>query len=220
MILVIDKSKRNAESLAEMLHYTGYITTGATPQEALSEISTLYRAVIIISPERLPDAREFNERIRSYVSNIPIFAVSDTEINPEDGFNGCFSKRELSSTIPTKITEYTEAIGLPAPGRYTLAGIDASADLATPTYFWTPLPLTKTETAILRALIRAYPLPFDSVKILKYAYRQSRLPEASNVRTHVSGINKKFKEITGRALVALIPGEGYAILTPELATAE
>ena len=43
------------------------------------------------------------------------------------------------------------------------------------------------------------------------------MPEESGIRTHISIMNKKFREITGRNLTVLTPGEGYRVLTPEIA---
>ena len=88
--------------------------------------------------------------------------------------------------------------------------------LKTPLYFGKPLPLTKTEAMILKTLIVTYPRPTSAKEVLKYAFKQNKTPEASNIRTHISVINKKFRAVAERNLIALTVGEGYVILTPEL----
>jgi DNA-binding response OmpR family regulator len=218
MILVIDKEKRAARNLSDALSYMGFISIGSTPSEALSEISTIYRAVIITSVEALPDAEDYVRRLRSYAKSVPIYAIFDS---PEGSkyshlFSASFKRGTYASRLAEGIIMHCDDNDLPPPGFYALAGIDISVDLRTPTYFFTPLPFTKTELMILRYLFRMYPNTVKSEKILKYAYRPSKRPDVANIRTHISIINKKFKEITGRNLVYQVFGKGYSILTPEV----
>lgn len=218
MILVIDKHKRAARNLSDAISYMGYISRGMTPAEALSEVSTLYRAVIITSVEALPDPEDYVGRIKSYVKGVPIFSICDRK----DGryahlFAESYLRGSFASVIMERIIDYCDGNDLPIPGHYALAGIDISADLGTPMYFYTALPFTKTEVMILRYLFRVYPRTVKAESILDYAYRPSKRPDAANIRTHISIINKKFKGITGRPLVYQVYGEGYGILTPEIA---
>ena len=81
MLLIISKQKRIASDIAETFRYMSILAYGATPSEALSEVSELYRAALIISPETLPDAADFVKRLRSYKSNLPIFAITDEEVD-------------------------------------------------------------------------------------------------------------------------------------------
>ena len=219
MILIVDKSRKNASSLADMFFYMGVLARGSTVGEAFSEISDIYRAVLIISPESFPDAEDFIKRLRTYNSTVPIFAVGNTQKDCSALFAHVFSSGTYASRIMAKILEYTLDHSLPQPGDYKLAGMDLSCDMATPTYFWTPLPFTKTEGMIIKYLIRTYPRPTSAEEILKYAYRESRTPDVSNIRTHISIINKKFRTLTGRNLLEMSFGKGYRILTPEVAEA-
>jgi hypothetical protein len=59
MILVISKNKKTALDIAEVFYFMGYPAYGTTPHGALSEISTLYRSVIIADPEAIPDDAKF-----------------------------------------------------------------------------------------------------------------------------------------------------------------
>lgn len=217
MILVVDKHRRAARNLSDALSYMGFISTGVTPSEALSEISTIYRAVIITSVEALPDAEDYVSRLKRYAQDVPIFAVFDSVDNKYSHlFAECFKRGGYASRLAEGIIRYCDDKDLSLPGHYALAGLDISVDLRTPTYFFTPLPFTKTELMILRYLFRIYPSTAKSEKILKYAYRPARRPDPSNIRTHISIINKKFKAITGRNLVYQMFGKGYSILTPEI----
>ena len=219
MILIIDKQKKIATSLSDAFFNMGILARGCTPNEALSEISEIYRAAIITSPELLADTREFTERMRSYASGVPLFAVVSQEDKEEFSplFASVFTKGSYASRIADEIIKYADENSLPVPSSYTLAGIDASSDLSSPTYFWTALPFTKTETMILRFLIRSYPTPVSAERILSYSYRPSRMPDIANVRTHVSIMNKKFRAITGRNIIEPVFSSGYRLLTPELA---
>ena len=216
MILIINKSKKDARSLAEIFHIMGVLAYAATPGEALSEISLQYSAVIVMNPSLLPAKEEYAARLRSY-AHIPIFAYCDTE-KPEDKitFDGVIKSSSYATSILSVISEYNYENGVKAPGIYRLAGIDASMTLKTPLYFGKPLPLTKTEAMILKTLIVTYPRPTSAKEVLKYAFKQNKTPEASNIRTHISVINKKFRAVAERNLIALTVGEGYVILTPEL----
>ena len=215
MILVIDKNKKNAVSVAEMFFYMGVIAKACTLSETFSEISNKYRAVVLLSTDSYPDAEDFIKRLRAYNVSMPIFAVGESEnINLPD-IATVFPYSAYASEILSKILKYTADNELPSPGDYKLAGLDLSCDAASPSYFWTPFPLTKTESMIVKYLIRSYPRPTSAEEILKYAYRESRVPESSNVRTHVSVINKKFRELTGRNLIDMTMGIGYSIITPE-----
>lgn len=216
MLLIISKSKKEARSAAEMFYYMGIISRGASPTEALSEISAFHSAVIIINPDGLSSPEDYCRRLRSY-AHVPIFAISETPTRTDSLiFDGILKRTSYASRIFKFISEYAYSNSLRAPGSYKLAGIDASVDISIPMYFDKPLPFTKTETMILRTLIATYPTPTPSEDILKYAFRESKAPELSNIRTHISVMNKKFREITGRNIITLSLGEGYRILTPEL----
>ena len=217
MILVIDKTKKNAVSVANMFFYMGVLTKAATLSEAFSEISNAYRAAVLLSPESYPDAEDFVRRLRSYNSTVPIFVIGEMNEAYAHSIACALPRSTYASEILSKILEYTAENNLPQPGDYKLAGVDLSCDMQTPSYFWTPFPLTKTEAMIVKYLIRTYPRPISSEEVLKYAYRESRTPESSNVRTHVSIINKKFRALTGRNLVEMSFGIGYRIMTPEVA---
>lgn len=216
MILIINKSKKDARGLADMFYFMGILTAATTPHEALSEISTSYRAALIMNPNTLADKEDFVRRLRSY-ADIPLFAITKTPDSLDEHlFDGIIKTSSYAAVAYRYIRNYTETNGFRNPGSYKLAGINASVELYAPMYFNKALPFTKTETMILRTLIKNYPNPTSSKEILKYAFRQTRLPDISNVRTHISVMNKKYRKITTRNVITLFPGEGYVILTPEV----
>ncbi|MBR2431373.1 MAG: winged helix-turn-helix domain-containing protein [Clostridia bacterium] len=221
MILVISKNKKTALDIAEVFYFMGYPAYGTTPHGALSEISTLYRSVIIADPEAIPDVDDYVRRLKGYASSVPVFAICSSEPSEKYAtiFVKTFKNGTFSPTLAASISEHLDLGGWDVIGDYRLSGIDASVRRGGVYYFSTRLGLTKTETMILRYLIRSYPTPRDAQHILTYAYRPSRCPETAGVRTHISIMNKKFRELTGKNLIASFPGQGYIILTPEIAQA-
>ena len=217
MVLIISTSKRKAQIINEIFYYMGVLSYAATPTEALSEISGVYRAALVLDPQDLPDTVSFISKLKSYASLIPIFAISDSNDYQKDVFDGNFKNSIYSSTLIEKIVEYQYNHKLPLSAHYRVAGIDASCDSERVTFFDKTIPFTKTEVMILRYLIVSYSTPQDARSILKYAYKHSKKPESASIRTHISVMNRKFRDSTGKHLFFSIEKEGYVISTPETA---
>ena len=217
MLLIISQSKKNAKSVQETFHYMSILSYGATPHEALSEISEIYRAVLIINPDGFPDINDYVNRLKSYKCDLPIFAltVDDEKTIYHDIFDGIFTKNSMTPSLASKIIGYANENHRAKIGDYRLAGIDASSNLVGVTYFDRKLSLTKTEAMILRYLLRVYPIPQSPEKIIKYSFKPNRSPETSSIRTHISIMNKKFEKALGKKMIVHAPAKGYLILTPE-----
>lgn len=217
MLLVIDQHKKNADSVCEMLYYMGILSYGVTPREAISEYTPVYKAILITDPADIPLLEDFVKRLKSYVGNTPIFSLS----NPYRAerykhlFARSFESGTYSSDLAQSIISYALEYGLTPIGNYLLAGIDARCDRGSVAYLGNDLNLTKTQAMILRTLIASYPKELNASQILKYAYRQARLPEPSGIRTHICVINKAFASKYGRSLIAYVSDTGYTVLTPE-----
>lgn len=216
MLLVISQSKKKAQIISDIFYYMGVVSYAATPREAFSEISGLYRSVLLIDPEELPDEEGFTEKLRSYSSSLPIFAISDSNKYNTELYDGCFRNSAYSSTLVEEIVRYQNEHRLPLTAHYRLAGIDASCNIERVTVFDKSTLFTKTETMILRYLIASYPTPQNAKSIIKYAYKPTKKPEIASIRTHISVMNRKFREIAGKNLFANIDKEGYVISTPEI----
>ena len=216
MVLIISASKKKAQLISDIFYYMGVVSYAASPKEAFSEISSRYRASLILDPEELADEESFAEKLRSYASAVPIFAISDSEKYNVDLYNGCFKNSIYSSTLVEQIVRYQNDHRLPLTAHYRLAGIDASCNSERVTVFDKSTSFTKTETMILRYLIASYPLPQNAKSIVKYAYKPTKKPELASIRTHISVMNKKFREMTGKNLFVGIEKEGYVVSTPEI----
>ena len=216
MILIISRSMKTGNALADAFKYMGIVARAETPHKATSEISPLYRLVIIVDPEDLPDEREYVKGLRSYLSTVPIMALADKDLSDPSLYELAERKSTTASGLYKSIRAFFDTSRRLPPGEYLLGGLDASAGSRFVTNLSTVIPLTKTESMVLRTLIRAYPIPMKPQQILKYAFSQSKRPDPTSIRTYVCAINKKFNKRFERKLVISLDG-GYVILTPMLA---
>ena len=221
LILVIDKSEKNATTIADIFYYMGILSAVSTPERALSDVSNRYTAIIVSDPERIPSVKELVSSLREYSLGAPVFALSDdtdmllnSDFDVYSAFDIVIPQNSYSSDVVSKIITYQRERSMKLTGTYKLAGIDASIFSKTVTYFDTPLKFTKTETMIIRYMISVYPTYAKAKDVLKFAFKINNRPELSNIRTHISVINKKFREITGRNLIFSEQKMGYSILTP------
>lgn len=217
MLLIISQSKKLSKSVRETFHYMSILAYNATPHEALSEISEVYRAILILNPGNFPDINDYVNRLKSYKSDIPIFALSEENNKPfyPDIFDAVFTKNSFTPLLASKIINFANENKRARIGDYRLAGFDASSDLVGVTYFDRKVDLTKTEAMIFRYLLKVYPIPQSAEQIIKYAYKPSRVPEINSIRTHISLMNKKLETALGRKMIIHAPGRGYLIHTPE-----
>ncbi len=217
MLLIISQSKKLAKSVQETFYYMSILAYGATPHEALSEVSGIYRAALIINPDGFPDINDYVNRLKSYKSDLPVFALTETPPKHfySDIFEGVYTKNAMTPHLAHKIIDFANKNNRAKIGDYRLAGFDASSNIVGVTYFDRNVSLTKTESMILRYLLLVYPIPQSPARIIKYAYRPSRAPEEASIRTHISMINKKLEEATGKKMIVHAPSKGYLILTPE-----
>lgn len=217
MLLVIDQHKKNADSVCEMFYYMGILSCGVTPRDAISEYTPTYKAILVTNPSSIPLIEDFIEKLRGYLGRTPIFSISspDEVSKYASLFTKSFECGIYSSDLAKAIMEYSVDNGINPIGNYMLAGLDARCDRQSITYLGNSLELTKTQSMILRTLIATYPRELTASEILKYSYRQGRLPEPASIRTHICVINKAFAKRYGRNIIAYVSDKGYSVLTPE-----
>ena len=122
-----------------------------------------------------------------------------------------FSHSEAYPSILYGIRNYGGDSTSRSIGEYERCGLCVSAFTPEQSFLGEPLSLTKSEIMILRYIVAIYPRPASAASILRYAFRTSRSPEISGVRTHLSVMNKKFREAFGRCLIASDEREGYTL---------
>lgn len=214
MILVIDNNKKLAQATAAALGFMGVLAHGTSPEESFSEISNLYNAVLLTDTGETHTTDELVQKLGTYTS-APIFSVQAAS----PSLNHSFNKRITTYDIVKKIIDEGDTRGKYKVGEYCLGGLNASCCLGGVKFFFQDIPLTFTETMILRFLLHTYPEEQRAASILKYVFKESRRPEPSSVRTHVASINKKSLAAIGARMISSTLSHGYSINTPELTAA-
>lgn len=224
LILIIDKSQKDASTASEILYNMGLLSHAVTPARAVSEVSNRYRAIIITSPESLGDVTEFVTMLRRFSLSAPIFALYadrakfDLANEASHLFDKIFFGTEISYDLIVDIIKYQRSRRMKIIGNYKVMGLNISVFTENSAFFDIPMSFTKTETMIVRYLTVTYPYPVKASDILKFAFKSTKCPEVSNIRTHISAINKKFSPYLNRPFIASENKLGYAITTPPMLT--
>lgn len=207
MLIITDFNKDRREALAELYHFMGVLTYATSPNELKYEIDPGASAILFASTDGIDSDGRLIKDLREY-TDLPIFAITDTVIG---GFDMTFSCSETYPDILYGIRDFGRKSASRVIGEYERCGICVSAFEGDQSFLDEPLPLTKSEIMILRYIVATYPRPASAANILRYAFRSSRSPEISGVRTHLSVMNKKFREAFGRCLIASDEREGYTL---------
>lgn len=213
MILVIDKSRKNANSIAELFFYMGFIAHAITPGELAAEFTPKYHAIIFSDPEGYGDYTEYVRNITKYIGKTPVFAISDAPLERPDVFALVFRNNVYSTTVATGIINYCKSNLLYAIGDYEIGCVNASAGLDCAYYYSKKVILTKSELKVVRFFLASYPSVMSAKAIIKYIFPKLTFPDSTALRNHICSVNKKFRDVIGRNLIVNIPGTGYILNT-------
>ncbi|MBQ8372176.1 MAG: helix-turn-helix domain-containing protein [Clostridia bacterium] len=216
MILAIASSTAAAGAVAEMFRYMGILCYPTTYKDLPREIGPIYRAVIAIEPSGTPNADLFIGSVTRNAPSALLYAIDSEGRLDAFPFERVYPPSVCSSRIAADMERDARRREVAAPGHYFAAGIEAELGTKYATYFDKRLPFTKTELMILRYLLASYPALRSAEDILKYAFKRTRQPQVSGVRTHLSVMNKKFFSLFGRKLIH--SGEGGYVLLCEAQT--
>ena len=205
MILVTDTTPSRREAFAEMLYYMGLLAYPVSPEEIFSELDKKYSVLLFCSTDGIEDAEEMARLARER------YGVTVAALGEGVEFDVSFPISTYPPAVASGISDSRIRRAQRPIGEYTLGELDASVSTRFTAYRGTPIELTRTESMILRYLIRVYPCPATPSEILKYAFRQSRAPELPSVRTHISVMNKKFRRAFGASLTEGSAGNGYVL---------
>ena len=211
MILVISASQKKASDLADMFRYMGLLTLATTPHAALSKVCYVYRAVILMFPNELPDYHDYVNRLRTYSPTSMIFSVSRKDESIDTSiFEGGFNNTTYASNMIKKINEFAVEHHVLRIGMYRRFRLDLSVFHTTHMIRNKPFILTKTECMVLRYLIQITPHAATAEEIIKHIYSPSKAPNPANIRTYVSIINKKGRILNnGKNIISPVKGKGY-----------
>ena len=211
MILVISSNGKSARALSDMLYHMGVLSFGIDENSFSDKNLNYLKAAVFLEPELLIKKREIAENIKAAKKDAVRLFVGSTEPTDENLFDAKLERGAFAAEIYELLSNEARKKGLCPPGKYGVGDFQADSKLPSTIYREAPLPFSKTENMILRAVICAYPEPISAKDILRYAFRNSRLPEISNVRTHICIMNKKFRALFEKPLCELISPLGYRL---------
>lgn len=205
MILLFSNPKsERAEALRQMLYFIGIITVSAPSLHSLPFPAEKFSAVLIVDApqddELLALTKAFHDRL---------FCLGDAPI----GEAVPLKLGAYASEIVSEIRSHLISSGQRPSGEYKLFALDASYDRDGVYFGQKRISFTRTEAMLLRSLIALYPIPLTQDELLASAFRAARIPEASNIRTHICVMNKKFRILTARQLIASAEHSEYSLLS-------
>ena len=217
MLLIVDKSNKNGKTARDMAYIMGFLAQAVSPYDFFKEISPFYSAVLVIDPAGFKEDREYFEKMCKFKLGIPFFALCPTA--PSEPILSAFDKiiigNEFTSRVMDQMLTYAKANGVRPLGEYCGYGYQASVRYKDAEYFERPIKITKTEKMILRFLIRAYPMPMNAERILKYAFKPGKQIETASIRTHISLLNKQCRDVAERNVIEFVPKSGYTVYVPK-----
>ena len=200
----------------------GILSLGITPERASSEVSNRFRAILITSPEKMGGLDEYVSMLKRFSLGAPVFALYsdknrfDEAESAADPFNKVFYGTGISYDLIFGIIKYQKCRGMKPIGNYKILGMNISIFTDRTLFFDVPMNFTKTETMIIRFLAVMFSTPAKAADILKFAFKSSKCPEISNIRTHISSINKKCMVYLHRPFIKSENRQGYIVSTPPL----
>ena len=213
MIRIFSENINDAAAISEIFYYLGILSQ---PSDYNTEypLSGDCRAVLMLPPYFIGHVSALLARIPK---GTPVFAIDrgigDSVARVLDG-EGVIM---LPESCPPPMLPHLIAAAQRESGASRVIG-DYSALSVRASNEWSyaisgkyKIPLTRTELMIVRYLCAVYPERKGSLEILKNALREGRSTEPSNIRTHISMINKKSERISGDPLLSSVPREGYCI---------
>lgn len=210
MLLILSNDKQSAETVCNIFYYLGIISYSEIYNSVKPEDVRQSTAVLMLH-FGTPESLAFSRNAQESFADKPLFACS--EINPYGTeisnmniqvFPNTLSFPEIASIL---ITDNRCRLG-----KYEAAGVCADRVNLHATVDGKELQLTKTELMIVRYLCATYPRRQRAERIRAFCWRSAKMPEISNVRTHISVINSKAKKAIGRHLISSGIKCGYVLM--------
>ena len=207
MILLLDKTKSRADTLCEMLYFIGIVSLTARELSDAPFPLEYFSAVILADYRSSEELSEISE----VLGKKRIFLLGHAQTSREDGFTA-LSDAVFASDIVSKIRAIQIKEGLIPTGEYILGELDASISRGGVYFRGKKISFTKTEIMILRTLIALHPRPLTQGELLFSAFRRTKTPEISNIRTHICVMNKKFQFHTAKKLISSTAYSEYSLI--------
>ena len=213
MIRIFSENANDATAISEIFYYLGILSQ---PSDYNTEypLSGDCRAVLMLPPYLIGHVSDLLSNIPN---GTPVFAIDRRVSEAAAQIFGDGGVVMLPETCPPPMLPHLIAAAQRESGAsrvigdYSALGVRASNEWSYAISGKYKIPLTRTELMIVRYLCAVYPERKGSLEILKNAFREGRSTEPSNIRTHISMINKKSERISGDPLISSVPREGYCI---------
>jgi DNA-binding response OmpR family regulator len=212
MIRIFSENAQDAAAISEIFYYLGILAQASDYHT--EDIHCDYKSVLLLPPYS-------DEHVSALLHNMrnamPVFAIErKLSCSTAEIFRNAGVIMLPDSCPPPMLPQLIASAQRSSGARYVIGDYYASGVRASNEWSYAisgkyKIPLTRTELMIVRYLCAVYPERKGSSDIMKNAFREGRSTELSNIRTHISMINKKSERISGDPLISSVPREGYCI---------
>jgi hypothetical protein len=210
MILIYGKNKNLCLSAREIFLGMGYIPELADGDDMPE---ARHHGVIILGRDDRVFGREFVQKLRTGSPKTPIIAVREDLLPVSDGVDAVFPCSLSVAYTAREMEKIAGARGCRKIGEYAVGGLSAAVGEGV-IFRGEAVEMTKAEVGILRTLLAAYPSGLSAEEIAALAFRLGREPSASGVRTHISAINRRLREVAGESLLSSLDGRYHIKIRP------
>ena len=213
-IAIIDDDVYIGDMLQELLEKSGYAVARAySGTEALTVINEC-RPDLILLDLMLPGLS--GEQLLPRISGVPTIVVS-AKVNVDDKVNLLLSGAADYVTKPFDVKELLARISVQLRraasigGKLTYDAITLDPAAYSVTVADVPVKLTKTEYAILYALMQSPDKVLSKDAIMSKIEDLTPDCEESSLRTHIGNLRNKLKHVSGRDYIEAVWGIGYKL---------
>ena len=202
MILLLESDRGfRADTLREMLYFIGILSKKASSIKDIRIPLSAISAVILLDA---PQDAELAKARRLFDGKIFRLCDADDKIP-------VLESGALASEMVSNVRDLEIASGTKPVGTYIIGELDASVWRDGVYFHNERISFTKTETMILRSLIALYPCAVGQGELLNLAFRESRAPDVSNIRTHICVMNKKLLAHAQKRLITSSAASEYSL---------
>ncbi len=207
MILTISNTSELSDSISSILNILGMPNYSTSVKEALNERGDIYRAILLPEPYIIDDIYSLVNALRSHFLGAKIYKIGAPYTEEIELFDYVIypTNDEESATYILEELLRKHVDTLPRPlSKITIPRRD---DIA---IYGNKILLTRTEQMLVRCIALAHPVRLNKDELLRLCLRPGSYTEGAAIRTHISIINKKARQM---GYEPIINGEehGYTI---------
>ena len=215
-ILIIDDDESIGNFEQELLQRSGYAVLRAYSGTEAQLLLKNERPDLVLLDLMLPGLS--GEQLLPQIKGCPVIVVSaKADINDKvelllggaaDYLTKPFDSKELLARIAVRLRESTAQ---PLSEVYTFGEIELNAVSHTVTAAGTPVSLTRTEYAILKILMQNAGQVIAKSTLLDRISLDTPDCTESSLKTHISHLRAKLREVTGKDYIEAVWGIGFKL---------